>query len=169
MEINSTPQQAQFRIVTAGGGITGSVGVETANGVTPARVNVPQKTDYIVHMKLAGYEEAKVPITRSMNGWFVCSLLCGILPGGIDLLTGGMWDLEPEKIVVTLQPVASAPAAPPAGAPPGALPPPVKPVGPPTQVRADDAPGTRLYVLVFRKDEDGQLRYLAVPLVPETA
>lgn len=172
LEVTSTPVPATFRVVTAGGGLTSSVGIDVATGRTPAKIEINKKSDYIVHVKAEGFEEAKVPLQRTFNGWTVCSLLCGLLPAGIDLLTGGMWDLEPGRVLVTLRPVATPPAAPgttPAAPPvqPGALPPPPPP--PPGTPGMTQGSEPRMYLFVFRKDDDGQLRYLAVPLVPETA
>jgi hypothetical protein len=133
IKIVSEPAQASFTITSAGGnGVTSTKGVEEVTGTTPAKVNLSNRSEYQLTVKLEGYEEAKVRIRQSVNNWLICSALCGLVPAGVDVLTGGMWNLEPGEIAVTLK--RAAPAQwPPGGQPypypypypyPGAAPPP---------------------------------------------
>lgn len=159
--VDSRPQQASFSFTTAGNGsLSNAPGLVLGSGVTPATVTLPNKNDYVLSLKLAGYQETRVLIDRSLNGWFICSAICGLIPGGVDALTGAMWNLEPEQITVTLAP-AGAPAAPLAAPPADG-----------TSASNDDITnidGVELvaHAVVFRKGSDGQLRYLSVPLVRE--
>ncbi|MCU0656615.1 MAG: hypothetical protein MUF64_15600 [Polyangiaceae bacterium] len=160
VSIASEPTNAKFRVVSTGGGITSTKGVEYASGATPARITLSNKSEYVVYVKADGYEEAKVPVQQTLNGWLICSGLCGLVPAGIDVLTGGMWDLAPEQLSITLVPLR--------GAAPPAAPAPVAPASPDPAAGASlDGPGSSLYVILRARGEDGQLRYTAIPLVPE--
>lgn len=157
--IQSEPGNAKFRVVSTGGGVTSTKGVEYASGLTPAKVTLSQKSEYVVYIKAPGYEEAKIPVQQTLNGWFICSGLCGLVPGGIDALTGGMWNLEPEQISVSLVPLQGAAPMPDFGAPAPAAP------AAPTSVFREQ--GTTLYAVLRARGADGQIRYTAIPLLPE--
>lgn len=170
ISINSEPARAKFRIVSTGGGVTSTKGVEYASGVTPANVSLSQKSEYIVYVKAEGYEEAKIPVQQTLNGWLICSGLCGLIPAGIDVLTGGMWNLKPDEISVSLVPVSNAvPAAPGAPAAPTAPGAPAAPAAPALapQPTAEGGPDHTLFVVLRARGEDGQVRYTAIPLLPE--
>ncbi|HEU4407596.1 MAG TPA: hypothetical protein VFS43_20185 [Polyangiaceae bacterium] len=168
VHIESSPSAARYAITSAGGGITATKDVTVASGTTPATVNLSKKSAYVLTVKLEGYQESKVPIDQDFNGWIILSALCGILPAGIDVLTGGMWDLTPEQIHVELRRLGPAPA-------PGAPPAPAAPATgePPSSVRLDGEPApagaSNLYLFVYRRGPDGETRYLSQPLVPEAA
>ncbi|HEU4535975.1 MAG TPA: hypothetical protein VFS00_17745, partial [Polyangiaceae bacterium] len=119
---------------------------------------------YVLTVKLEGYQESKITINQDFNGWIILSALCGIVPAGIDVLTGGMWDLTPEQIHVELRRLGPAPAAPAAPAAPSEA---------PSSVRLDGEPApagaSNLYLFVYRKGPDGETRYVSQPLVPEGA
>ncbi len=145
--VQSNPQQAAFSFTTAGNGQLGNAaGLELASGVTPATVTLSNKNDYVLRLKLEGYQETRVLLDRSMSGWFICSLLCGLVPAAVDVVTGGMWKLEPEQLVVELKPLAVAPAA---------------------AIENIDGVELPMQAVLYRKGSDGQLRYLAIPLVRE--
>jgi hypothetical protein len=163
VQIASRPEQATFKVVSVGGGITSTTGVEVASGTTPAKVNLSNKSEYIVKVQLAGYHEAQVNIRHSFNAWVICSALCGIVPAGIDVLTGGMWNMKPDDVVIVLKP---AEAAPPPVAPPSTpnAPP---PDGVEHHVDAIDANSeSTMYVAVYRRNSDGLLLQQTVPLIP---
>jgi hypothetical protein len=151
ISIASEPTSAKFRVVSTGGGVTSTKGVEYASGATPSKVTLSQKSEYVVHVKADGYEEATIPIKQTLNGWLICSGLCGLVPAGIDVLTGGMWNLEPQQISITLVPLKGAPPA-------------AKEAQPQTVQHGE---GTTLHVVLRARGEDGQMRYTAVPLLPE--
>jgi hypothetical protein len=166
LHVESSPSGARYSIMSAGGGITATKGITVASGTTPATFNLSKKSTYVLNVKLEGYQEASVTINQDFNGWIILSALCGLIPAGIDVLTGGMWDLSPSQIHVELRRLA--PALPP-GTPPAS--PPTS--EPPSSVRFDAEPApasaSNLYLFVFRKGPDGETRYLAQPLIPEGA
>lgn len=167
VHLESSPSSARYTITSAGGGITATKDVTVASGTTPATVSLSKKSTYVLSVKLEGYQASKVTINQDFNGWIILSALCGIIPAGIDVLTGGMWDLSPSQIHVELRRLEDPRA--PADAPPAAPPP---AVDPPTSVRLDGAPpagASDLYLFVYRQGPDGETRYVALPLVPEGA
>jgi hypothetical protein len=162
VKIDSRPQAASFTIVSNGGGLGSTKDVEVATGTTPAVVNLKNKSEYILTVKLDGYQDAKVPLEQDWSRWVICSGLCGLIPLGIDVLTGGFWKIQPEDVMVMLRPASAMPPGVP-GAPraPGAAPAPGASGEP-----SDDG---RLYLIVVRKDKDGELRQLVVPMIPDIA
>lgn len=129
VSISSTPQQADVEVKTVGG-------VVFFSGKTPASVRLQRKKEYDVIINLAGYQEARVHISKEFDPWVVGNLACGGVIGlVVDAVGGGMWQLEPETIVVTL-------------------------------VTASTDNHTREIYAVFRAmDSDGQLRTLVIPLI----
>jgi hypothetical protein len=97
VKVNSSPEGATFSIATTGG-------VPITEGVTPASVNLKRINKYIVTVNLDGYKENSVMIDQTLNMYIVGNILCGGIPGlVVDALTGAMWVLEPEQIVITLE------------------------------------------------------------------
>ncbi|NQT63776.1 MAG: PEGA domain-containing protein [Candidatus Marinimicrobia bacterium] len=95
--VNSSPEGASIVITTTGG-------VEMFSGTTPASVTLKRKYKYNVAVNLDGYKENTVMIDQTLNMMVLGNILCGGIPGGVvDALTGAMWTLEPEQIVVTLE------------------------------------------------------------------
>lgn len=73
-------------------------------GTTPASVNLKRKYKYNVTVNMMGYKEKTVMVDQTLNMMVLGNILCGGIPGGVvDALTGAMWVLEPEQIVVTLE------------------------------------------------------------------
>jgi hypothetical protein len=97
VRIDSVPSQAKVSVKTMGG-------VTFWEGVTPARVKVPKKNEYIVTISLQGYKESTVNITQSgIEGWFWGNLLCGGVIGiVVDAVNGAMHKMSPDEISVTL-------------------------------------------------------------------
>ncbi|MEK6606029.1 MAG: hypothetical protein AABZ30_00040 [Myxococcota bacterium] len=148
VKIDSRPTAARFTIVSSKGIGLRDAGNEVANGKTPAKVRLNNSTTYVVTVKAEGYREAKVFIDQSFNAWTICSIACGLIGVGVDLLSGGMWDLKPDQIMVTLETAAPAPAQ---------------------SVAATASSGEpRAYLVLYRRDAPGEMRRLAVPLVRET-
>ncbi len=111
-------------------------GVEVFRGVTPATVKLPKKNEYVVTIELAGYKETSVYISQSFELWALGNIICGGIIGlAIDALDGAMWKLEPDQIMVTLA----------------------------TALLENN--NTRLYVVFYALDNEGQLRSMAVPLI----
>ncbi|MBC8375164.1 MAG: PEGA domain-containing protein [FCB group bacterium] len=95
--VNSSPEGASIVITTTGG-------VEMFSGTTPASVTLKRKYKYNVAVNLDGYKENTVMIDQTLNMMVLGNIVCGGIPGGVvDALTGAMWTLEPEQIVVTLE------------------------------------------------------------------
>ncbi|WP_047308727.1 translation initiation factor 2 [Rhodopseudomonas palustris] len=84
--------------------------------VTPCVVEVNRNADITVSLSKEGYEPQIIPLTREISGsggaGFAGNLLLGGVVGmGVDAATGAAMDHKPNPVVVTLQPVAPAPAA----------------------------------------------------------
>jgi len=164
LSLDSKPSHAQFRIVSAGGGVGSTSGLEAAAGVTPAKVKLSRKSEYIIKVRAEGYQEASVKLNQSFNGWTICSYLCFVIPAAVDVVTGAMWDFKPDSFMITLQPgadPASSPATPAAAA--------YLPLPGPVLAQGETASAARapLYLVLYRQDGAGALRHLVVPLVPE--
>jgi hypothetical protein len=118
--INSNPPKAQVRVETVGG-------VEVASGETPLSVRLKRKDEYVVIVKMVGYRENKINISREINPYTGLNLLGLLVGGGVfvfgttviavgaigfagtiagfvaDFSSGAAWNLTPERIEVTLQ------------------------------------------------------------------
>ena len=108
--IQSTPAQADVRI-------TDEDGMEMFHGVTPATVILRKTTghffggkSFTITLSKDGYVTQTVDIAHHANGWYKFG---NIFPGGpigyfaIDPFHGGMYDLSPVAVAVTLAPSAS--------------------------------------------------------------
>lgn len=94
--IESEPRDATVRVETIGG-------VEIATGKTPFSVSLKRKDEYMVIIRMTGYRESRIQITKEFNPVAVLSVAAGMLGIFVDLATGAAWNLKPERIVVTLQ------------------------------------------------------------------
>lgn len=95
--ISTSPEGANVVITTTGG-------VPVFEGVAPASVNLKRKYKYNVTINMDGYKEKTLMIDQTLNMYVVGNLLCGGVPGMIvDGLTGAMWVLEPEQLIITLE------------------------------------------------------------------
>lgn len=131
--IKSTPEKAHVTIRS-------SNGEEMLSGVTPISTKLPKKNSYMVSIKLDGYKQAIIPISQSLDGWFIGNLICGGIVGMIiDFADGAMWDLEPGTINVALLTAYL------------------------------DGNDTQTYAVFRALDNMGQIRTLAVPLIKDNA
>jgi len=97
VSVDSQPKGAKVVVKTSGG-------VVAFEGETPASVRLKRKNEYVVTVSLEGYKEATVRIGKTINPYIIGNLICGGIPGlVVDGITGAMWQLEPDQIVVTLQ------------------------------------------------------------------
>lgn len=97
ISVNSDPVGAKVTVATTGG-------VVVFEGTTPASVKLKRKNKYTVTVNMEGYLEKTIQIDQSINPMVIGNLLCGGIPGlVVDGITGAMWNLEPEQIVITLQ------------------------------------------------------------------
>ena len=119
--------------------IKADTGIVFYEGEAPATVDLPRKNEYTVTVSMDGYEERTVPITQGFNAWVVGNLICGGIPGGVVDLLTGAW--------YELQP---------------------------TQVsielrQAYNGNESKVFVVFNAMDEQGQLRSMAVPMIPEAS
>lgn len=91
VQINSSPDEAEIWIDGA------------VYGKTPARINLERKHEYLVTLKKDGYKEASVKIESKTSAWIIGNVIFGGLIGcGIDLISGGAYELGPERLDVNL-------------------------------------------------------------------
>lgn len=107
---------------------------EVASGSTPATVNLSRKSEYKVTIKLAGYKDKVIPIYQEFNGWTIC-----------NICIGGILGVGIDFFTGALFKLA------------------------PQQIRVSLETASidgnhRLYGVIRRLDENGQLRELRVPL-----
>jgi len=76
-------------------------------GTTPTKVTLKRKNDYLVTVKKEGYKEATVKIEGSTSAWIIGNIVFGGIIGcTIDLITGGAYDLSPERVDISLTKLA---------------------------------------------------------------
>ena len=130
ISIKSAPAQAEVIIKTKGGDVV-------FKGKTPATAKLQRKNEYDVFIRLEGYKETKVHISKSFDALYLGNLVCGGVVGLlIDAMNGAMNKLEPGEINVTL---VEAPAG-------------------------DGA--VDLYAVLRIINADGKLQRVIVPLIP---
>jgi PEGA domain len=83
--------------------------------VTPCVVQAKRNADITVTVNKDGYEAQTIPLTKEVPGTgaagFAGNILLGGLVGmGVDAVTGAAQDHKPNPVIVTLQPLAPAPA-----------------------------------------------------------
>jgi len=97
ISVKSNPSGAKVIITTTGG-------VQVFEGQTPASAHLKKKNKYVATVSMQGYADKTVQIDQEMNTIILGNLLCGGIPGlVVDGVTGAMWNLTPDQIVVTLQ------------------------------------------------------------------
>ncbi|WP_198588764.1 hypothetical protein [Alloalcanivorax mobilis] len=124
VSIQSTPPGARYVITNIRTDET------IKSGVTPDRVSLSSKNGffsgarYRVSFEQDGYQNAEIPISASMDGWYFGNILLGGLLGMliIDPATGAMWKLNdqvqsalvavPQPPPPTVSPLAPGVAAP---------------------------------------------------------
>src|SRR5450631_1131777 len=82
--------------------------------VTPCVVQAKRNADITVTINKDGYEPQTIPLTKEIPGagaaGFAGNILAGGLIGmGVDAATGAAQDHKPNPVIVTLQPLGSAP------------------------------------------------------------
>jgi hypothetical protein len=93
--ISSAPDQAEVWIDGA------------RAATTPAKVTLKRKDNYLVTIKKEGYREATVKIEGTTSSWIIGNVIFGGIIGcGVDLLTGGAYDLKPERLDINLTKLA---------------------------------------------------------------
>ena len=97
ISISTNPAGAKVIITTTGG-------IEVFSGTTPAQAHLKRKNKYFVDVTLEGHESKRIYLEQSLNPKTLWNLLIGGIPGWIiDGVSGAIWQLEPETIMITLQ------------------------------------------------------------------
>lgn len=72
-------------------------------GKTPARLDLKRKNSYMVKVEKEGYKPVEVKIESSTSAWIIGNVVFGGIIGcTVDLITGGAYELSPERIDVNL-------------------------------------------------------------------
>lgn len=134
--ITATPAGAEILIYRQHGAMV-------FQGKAPAVAKLRRKDEYVVTVRVPGYQDAKLNLNGEFNGWSLLNILLlppigTLIAGGYDLISGGFWRLDPDEIMIALVP----------SAPPG-------PAAPPA-----------LSVVVYRRDGERLEAWKSVPLVP---
>lgn len=108
--VDSSPHGAAVRIQHQ---TALAIQTDTAELTTPCQVVLNRKSSYVVHLKKEGYEPASVTLVSKASSSLWRNAVW-IHPAGwaagaiVDVSTGGGYDLEPEKVDVTLVPSPDA-------------------------------------------------------------
>ena len=95
IDISSAPDQAEVWIDGA------------RMGTTPTKVSLKRNGTFLVTVKKEGYKEATVKIDGTTSAWIIGNVIFGGIIGcGIDFLTGGAYDLKPERVDMNLTKLA---------------------------------------------------------------
>ncbi len=79
-------------------------------GTSPQVVNVDRGSNHVIRFQLDGYDVYETQLTRKLSFWFWGNALNAFIPGmTIDMFTGSMYNLLPEKIDVDLTPAKVEP------------------------------------------------------------
>jgi hypothetical protein len=65
---------------------------ESFRQTTPASFSLDRGSDYRLTFELEGYRSEEIIVRRTVNGWFIGSVLLGLLPAVVDFATNAMWD-----------------------------------------------------------------------------
>ena len=97
ISISTYPAGAQVVITTTGG-------IEVFSGTTPVQAHLKRKNKYFVDVSLEGHESKRIYLEQSLNPKTFWNILVGGIPGLIiDGVSGAIWNLEPETVMITLQ------------------------------------------------------------------
>lgn len=76
---------------------------------TPTQVSLKRKNDYVVTFSRDGYESRQVAINHNIRGAILAGdILGGLIPVIVDAATGAWFELEPERVSVTLSRTSTA-------------------------------------------------------------
>ena len=72
-------------------------------GTTPTNVTLKRNGTFLVTVKKEGYKEATVKIDGTTSAWIIGNVIFGgIIGSGVDLISGGAYDLKPERVDINL-------------------------------------------------------------------
>lgn len=100
--LNTTSQEVELKTTPSSAKIT----IDGKKfGMSPQIVNLDRGSNHVVKFELDGFETYETQLTRKISFWFWGNALNGFIPGMIvDMFTGSMYNLLPEKIAVDLTP-----------------------------------------------------------------
>jgi hypothetical protein len=76
-------------------------------GMTPTKVTLKRKNDYVVAVKKEGFREATLKIESEVSPWIAGNILLGGLIGlGIDFASGGAYHLNPGQLDFNMKDLA---------------------------------------------------------------
>lgn len=96
--VQGTTQEVTFTSEPVGAEFT----VAGQKATTPATLTIP-KDDYRIVFFRPGFRETSVDLKRNVSGWFVGSLLMGLIASTIDLATGAWREFETTEVHVVLE------------------------------------------------------------------
>ena len=72
-------------------------------GKTPTRLTLKRNKAHLLKIVKEGYKDSEIKIDNSMSSWIIGNVIFGGLIGcGVDLITGGAYDLKPERLDINL-------------------------------------------------------------------
>ena len=76
-------------------------------GATPTKVTLKRKDSHIVTVKKDGFKDATATIETETSAWIIGNIIFGGIIGcGIDFITGGAYDLKPERLDINMTKLA---------------------------------------------------------------
>ncbi len=76
-------------------------------GSSPAEVTLKRRHDHLISLKKDGYKDITVKIESSTSEWLFANVWVGFWPGCLlDIVTGGAYKLEPERVEIDMGKVA---------------------------------------------------------------
>jgi hypothetical protein len=98
VELNSTPPNAKISVDG------------NKFGTSPQKINLERGSTHLVRFELDGYDPYEILLTKKMSYWVWVNIVNGFLPGWvIDMFSGSMYNLLPEKIDAQLTPAKVEP------------------------------------------------------------
>jgi hypothetical protein len=74
---------------------------------TPTKATLKRKHTHIVTVRKDGYKEATATIESETSSWIIGNIIFGGIIGcGVDLITGGAYDLKPERLDINMTKLA---------------------------------------------------------------
>jgi len=139
LAIGSSPSEARVLVHRA---TEAGKGLQIAEAVTPATLELSRKHEYLVTISQPGYTSVEVPVLHDgVEGWYYGNILCGGPIGlVVDYVDGAIYKMQPATINVTLE-----------------------------MASLTDRPANELYAVLRVCDEDGQVRSVAVPMIRDGA
>jgi hypothetical protein len=77
-------------------------------GTTPTKLTLSRKHEHNITVKKEGFKDVSVSIENATSAWIVGNIVFGGIPGcAIDLITGGAYDLKPERVDINMTKIAA--------------------------------------------------------------